>query len=106
MQLEPAIIAPRPAVEADDELPSSQERRKIDEMALAVGQQKIGQSFADGGNENIGAVGANARDEFVIGRLQIGQKLSGFSEVELQPFIERRIKGIRLVEGFGESFFE
>jgi len=106
MQLEPAIVAPRPAVEADDERPSAQERRKIDEMSLAIGHQKIGQSFADGGDDNLGAVGLNARDEIVVGRLDIGKKSAGFSEIEFQPFVERSLKGIRLVEGFGESFFE
>src|SRR3990170_1816882 len=89
MQLEPAIVAPRPAVEADDERPSAQERDKIDDMPLAVGHQKIGQSFADGGNENIGAVGLNARGEIVVGRFEIGKKLAGFSEIEFQPLVER-----------------
>jgi hypothetical protein len=48
----------------------------------------------------------NARDEIVVGRFEIGKKLAGFSEIEFQPLVERNLKGIRLVEGFGESLFE
>jgi hypothetical protein len=85
---------------------SSQERGKLDQMPVAVRHQKIGQPLAEGRHETIGAVGLDARDETVVGRLEIGEKLAGFSEVEFQPCGERSLKGIRLVEGFGEGPFE
>ncbi len=106
MQLEPAIVAPGAAIEADHQRALTQQRGKIDQPALAIGHYEIGELVADGRNESIGAVGLNARDELVVGGLEIGEKLARFPEIELQPLIERSLDGIRLAKGFGQSLFE
>jgi len=50
MKLEPAIVAPRPAIEADHKRAVIEQRGKPDELALAVGQAERGQSLADRGH--------------------------------------------------------
>ena len=50
MKLEPAIVAPRPAVEADHERALIEQCGKLDELPLAVGQAELRQSLADRGH--------------------------------------------------------
>ncbi len=47
MQLEPAIAAPWPAVEADHQRSTSRELLELDETSLTVGQAEILKRFAD-----------------------------------------------------------
>jgi hypothetical protein len=49
MKLEPAIVAPRTAIEADHERAVIEQRGKLDELALAVGQAERGQILPDRG---------------------------------------------------------
>ena len=53
-------------------------------MAVAVRHEELGQRLAYGGDENIGAVRLDARDQLVVGRLQIGKQLAGLAEIELR----------------------
>lgn len=66
MQLKPAIIAPRPAIEADDKRPLGNELRKLDQIALAVGHGEIGHHLADGRNVLFGFGCRNALYELVV----------------------------------------
>jgi hypothetical protein len=49
MKLEPAIVAPRPAIEADDKRPVIEQRGKLDELSFAVGQAELRQILPDRG---------------------------------------------------------
>jgi hypothetical protein len=59
-------------------------------MALGIGHQEVREPFADRRDENVGIAGPQARDEFVIGCLEIGQQLARLRQIELEPFVERR----------------
>jgi len=52
-------------------------------VTVAVGHQELGKLVADSGNERIGAVGLNARDQLIVSALEIGKQLAGFPEIEL-----------------------
>ena len=98
MQFQSAIIAPGPAVEADDERPLAQQRLQGDEAAVGIGHQEVRQHFANRRNKKVRLALFQARDEVVIGRFEIWKKLARLGEIELQPLVERSLKGIGLGE--------
>ena len=74
MKLEPAIVAPGTAVEADHERALIEQRGKLDELPFAVGQAEIWQRLPDRGHlvARVDIVG-DAGDEPIVGRLELGQ---------------------------------
>jgi hypothetical protein len=99
VQLEPAIVAPGPAIEADDDRALGNEGGTIDEIALAIGHGEIGQHLADGRHVLIGLFARNALHESIIGRLKLGQELARLAEIKFQALLERPLEGIRLFKG-------
>ena len=86
MQLEPAIIAPGPAVEADNERTLREQRGKLNECPLAVGHAEVWQNLADLRDlVAILDVGCDAGDELVVCRLHLRQQLARLAKIELEP---------------------
>src|SRR5262245_25711490 len=104
-QFEPAIVAPRAAVEADDERSFGQ-RVEIDEASLGVGQVEAGKLGANGGNAVCGGTGPDALDQRVIGAFEVRKQLARFAQIESQPLVEGTLKRIRLAEGFSQGCFQ
>ena len=107
MQLEPAIIAPGPAVEADHERTLREQRGKLDELPLAVGHAEIGQSLANLGDlVAVPDIGGDAGDELVVGRLHLRQQLARLAKIELEPLVQRSLEMVGLGERLGERLVQ
>ena len=107
MQLEPAIIAPWPAVETDHERTLREERGKLNELPLAVGHAEIWQSLANIGDlVAVQDIAGDAGDELVVSRLHLRQQLAQLAKIELEPLVQRGLEMVGLGERLGERLVE
>jgi hypothetical protein len=106
MQLKAAIVAPGPAIEADDKRPGCQQRRKVYDPAIAVRHAEIGHDLAECRYLATRGIGGKARNELIVGRLQLRQERARLAKVKFEPFGERGIEAVCLLKGLREGLVE
>src|SRR5262245_27639221 len=103
MKLEPAIVAPWPAIEADHKGALVQQCGKVDKLAFTVGQAEIRQGLADSGHPVAGAdIVGDPGNEPIIGRLELGKQLARLPEIELEPLGQRGFETVGLQKRLSE----
>ena len=107
MKLEPAIVAPWPAVEADHERAVIEQRGKLDELPFAVGQAERRQNLSDRWHLIAGLdIVGDAGNEPIVGRLELGKQLAQLAEIELEPLGQRGFETVGLRKRFRERLVD
>jgi len=107
VELEPAIVAPWPAVEAEHERFLFQERREPNELSIAVGHAELRQSRTNLRHLiAVEDIRADAGDELIVGRLELRQKRARLTEIERKPLIQRSGKTVSLGKRLGKGLVD